>query len=823
MGQHSNHINKACSACEYILDIYFQDDITHIWTKLVDGQTNHYRFFYHPLIYVAADTAADQYAGTDNRSLEEIASIVRDHPQVIHATKVQRYLDSAADQPSDVLEISVYSPQWLDEVISDFRGRNLNLYNIDLNIRQQFFLDTQSSPMLPCHLYTREATIELDYQFPSNSVELERVSLHGDPAAIIYPIPKVRMMDIKLDLDQNGTFPGFDDPLQAIKLEMRYFDQQSDPTIEILTGSENQILLDLVQTIKRFDPDFLNIINGDKFVMNYLAHRAEANGITNQFILGRLPIPSYPRKDLNGQTYVSYGQIRRREAVWYLAGRVHIDAENSFFMFESGLAGLIDLSRMAGVPPERTSRSSIGTALTGIEFKVNASTLPPTLVPPNKATGEQFKPAEHLLISDNGGLIYPGLPGVHDRVWAIDFTSLYPMIMGLHNIGNETVLCDHDTCKDGVIVPEVNYHICQQKIGVVPRTMYLVLTKRLKLKQAKRKAKDLSIIDRFKGIDSAMKWILVSCFGYLGFKNARWGSIESHQCVTAYARRYLLQAKQTCEQFGFEVLAGITDSLFVRAKDPRDDTREHVDELVCEVSKNIGIALDIEGRFNWVVFCNIKEYTSVAALNRYYGYFDHDQFKLRGVKHRQRRACKVEMQFQEDILDVLAHAKTVDEFKALIPVANSHLVHWKEKLLNYEVDARDLIIKLKSTRGAQGYRATSTVQALTVKKYREQGREIKPGQNFFYLVRDDSLRTTDRVVIGPNVISTTHYDAQWYANLLERDFQELLEAPQQQLFGDIRYTGNPDGEMTRLDEFFDEEQHLNFPVLDSSPNLDDYF
>ena len=47
-----------------------------------------------------------------------------------------------------------------------------------------------------------------------------------------------------------------------------------------------------------------------------------------------------------------------------------------------------------------------------------------------------------------------------------------------------------------------------------------------------------------------VKWMLVTCFGYLGYKNARFGRIEAHEAVTAYGRDKLLTAKEICEAAG---------------------------------------------------------------------------------------------------------------------------------------------------------------------------------------------------------------------------------------------------------------------------------
>ena len=54
----------------------------------------------------------------------------------------------------------------------------------------------------------------------------------------------------------------------------------------------------------------------------------------------------------------------------------------------------------------------------------------------------------------------------------------------------------------------------------------------------------------YKQRQTALKWMLVTCFGYLGYKNARFGQIEAHEAVTAHGREKLLCAKETFEAGG---------------------------------------------------------------------------------------------------------------------------------------------------------------------------------------------------------------------------------------------------------------------------------
>ncbi|MDH5645131.1 MAG: hypothetical protein OEZ01_03945, partial [Candidatus Heimdallarchaeota archaeon] len=719
-----------------------------------------------------------------SRSLQQLRKQILSHPHVVSVSTVNCYLSSMSDSPIPALQVKIQSITKFPKVVKDFQQQRFNLYNIDINPRQQFFLDTHSFPMGACHIITQNR-------------DLIEIQMHDDPSSINYSIPPLVITELIPQIKQHSTFPTFDDPLTAIDLITYHYPGEKTNRIQ-LKGSESEILLRLVAVIQQIDPDIVLIERGDQFVMNYLAHRAAFHQLTAKFILGRLPIPLYSRDNQKAQTYMTYGQIMRKDQVWFLPGRIHIDGNNSFLYYEAKLDGLIDLTRMGSIPLERTSRSSIGSALTGIEYRINATTIPPTLIKPNKPLGEIFKPSDHLLIADNGGLIYPAKAGIYQRVWAIDFTSLYPMIMAKHNIGNETVLCDHDSCSSSNLVPELGYHICNKKIGIVPRTMFEVLQKRLLLKQSKKQNFSAITQRRYKGMDAATKWILVSCFGYLGFKNARWGSIESHQCVTAYARRYLHQAMQISESAGFKVIAGITDSLFIQAKQSHLDNQETIDQLVYRITRETSIPIDTEGCFSWVVFCNIRNYADVSALNRYYGYFDHNEFKLRGIRLRQRRVAQIERDFQKAILEIMSQASTVDEFVASIPTASRVLGEWQQRLRCGDVNAEDLVIKLKSHVGVGNYKSR-THQALTAQGYLADGRKIDAGENMYYLVRNDQRRDTSRITIGPKVTRTSSFDADWYCKLLENAFLELIEPVQHQQYGRIKYRG--EGMQRVLDEF----------------------
>lgn len=816
-----------CDQCEFILDIHFDQNITHIWTKTVEGKTKHYPLHYHPRIYIADPLKETIYQYND-KTLEESAMTVSMHPDVISVRIIDCYLNSKSDDVTKAVEIELYSMKVLPQVISDLKDKNFYLYNIDINKRQHFFLDTNAYPLGACHiniqkdlelnhfrfepLEKRNELYRNDYSPIPGSVELKLdrgIDMHDDVSKIDYFIPDLRILRITPQIKKKGSFPTLEDSLHALDLQYGIYrngeiEIQQELTLGQTTkkyrNHETKMLLEMVEYIQDQDIDIILLPQGDKFTLNYLAHRARDNDIQDKFVLGRIPNkPQYAKKQQKGQTWVTYGQILNKAAVSYLPGRIHLDYDNSFILYEGELPGVIDLSRMAATPIERTSRASIGTTLTGIEFVVSQNTTPKTLVPENKVGGEQFKDADVLLVADNGGVTYPAIPGVYDQVWAIDYTSLYPMIMMNHNVGSESILCEHEECRGKNMVPELNYHICDKRVSVVTRTMKLLLAKRVTMKYLKKTLKDKKRVARYKGMDSALKWILVCAFGYLGFKNGRWGSIESHQTVTAYARRYLLQARLIVEEEGFGVICGIVDSLFIRALDPIDNTQQKIDYVSNRISKEVGIPMDQEGKFNWVVFCNVRDYAEVSALNRYFGYFSHGELKLRGIESRKRSVSQLELDFQDEVLQHLSSAQTTDQFMDLIAGTYEILFQYKQRLNANQMSPFDLIKKYKTHIGVGNYKMVNSVQALTAKAYDHYGKSLQPGQNMEFVMAMDRARSIKRITIGPNVTEQTLYDAQWYGRLLEKNLEQLVGPAQLQHYKQIKYTDH--GEMLNLNDF----------------------
>jgi len=57
--------------------------------------------------------------------------------------------------------------------------------------------------------------------------------------------------------------------------------------------------------------------------------------------------------------------------------------------------------------------------------------------------------------------------------------------------------------------------------------------------------------------------MLVTCFGYTGYRNAKFGQIQVHERITETTRELLMQINEMAENMGYEVLHGIVDYLWI--------------------------------------------------------------------------------------------------------------------------------------------------------------------------------------------------------------------------------------------------------------------
>ncbi|MEE9506746.1 MAG: DNA polymerase domain-containing protein, partial [Thermoplasmata archaeon] len=560
--------------------------------------------------------------------------------------------------------------------------------------------------------------------------------------------PRLSQVEMGVRVRGRSRIKRFSDSIHSIKLGNR-----------IVRGrDEREMLLELAQRMGMVDPDVVLTRNGDSFLFPYLYRRAAENDVLEEFQLGREASLVNLRRE--GKSYFSYGRILYRPPKYTLRGRIHIDTGSSFLHMESGLYGLIDLARISNIPPQEIAKLSPGTAVSAMQ--VNQAMRDGHPVMWKKNLPEEFKTAKELLVCDKGGFIFEPKVGLHENVLEIDFTSLYPSIMVRFNISPETVLCE--CCPDSNHrVPEIGYHVCEKRTGLIPRVLSPVIRRRMVFKRlAKEKGEE-----RAKEKSDILKWLLVCSFGYTGYRNARYGKIECHESITAYGREILLKSAEIADQHGFEVLHGIVDSLWLRGEGDEQKLIEHI-------SGHIGIPVEREGVYKWIVFLPCKTF-DVGAMNRYYGMFEDGKMKIRGIEARRHDTCELVKRAQMEMLDVFAKAESVKEFKENVPEALEVLRKWVRRVRKEDVDLEDLILTLRISKSLKEYSVfNNQVAALT--QLKEEDVEVHPGEMIRFVLLDSESKIADeRLRVADLLEGGEAYDKEKYIELLCRMGETLLQ------------------------------------------------
>src|SRR6202011_2340668 len=189
---------------------------------------------------------------------------------------------------------------------------------------------------------------------------------------------------------------------------------------------------------------------------------------------------------------------------------------------------------------------------------------------------------------DRGGLVFVPKLGFTANVAELDFVSQFPSIMERFNISPESVNCP--CCPDAPRIPELGYRICEKRRGITSRVGERLIAKRSALKKLQKSSPPDAAL-RFKLQRDSMKWLLVCCFGYTGYKNARFGKIEAHEAINAVARETLLVAKEIAENDGFQLIHALVDSLYVWREGA---THEDFEQLSKDIEERTHLPLAIE-------------------------------------------------------------------------------------------------------------------------------------------------------------------------------------------------------------------------------------
>lgn len=697
-------------AIGWLLDVFAEEDGITLWVLAEDGERLHLRMDFNITLYVAGDFSllrqAWKYLREKNVRLERTAS--RD-----------LFLGER-----DVMAVTTPDPANIQKLFADLQRQfpSLDYYDADIPITLRFIAQTNTHLLGRC-----------------------RVILEGEWVQTIEPLSSPWEIDPKpIPLRILTLAPECNPAVRKPKhLQVKYNQREYSLFLE----SPRPFLISLKADLQRIDPDLILTDYGDTWLFPLLSRWEKETGI--ELNLNR----DQERKVLTrkANSYFAYGQVTYRGAQAHLFGRWHIDRKNAMSFGEYGLEGAMEQARVTGIGVQEMARKSPGAGITAMQMLTALRNN--IMVPVQKQQVEGRKTLTELIRADHGGLIYQPIIGLHGNVAQIDFSSMYPAIMVKHNISPETVGLED--------APE----------GLIPKTLCHLLEKRLMLKNI---LSDLDPrdcrVEILKARAAALKWLLVVCFGYLGYKNARFGKIESHEAVTAMSRELMLQAKEVAEDMGFTVLHMYVDCLFVQQEGfqgPSDFT-----PLMNAIEEKTGIPIALEGVFKWVAFLASKRDARVPVPNQYFGTFQDGTLKYRGIELRRRDTTLWVRKIQLKALEILARANSPHEFADRVPDVMKLVEDAKRNLRIGRVPLGELVVRQRLSRTIEAYKTPSPAAHAAI-QLQEHGRQFAPGQSLeFVFARNASGVHAWEL---NEALDSGKLDTKRYYRLLDRAIQTVID------------------------------------------------
>jgi DNA polymerase-2 len=647
--------------------------------------------------------------------------------------------DLFLDRAVEVLEVRVPQPAVFTRLFRQTADAfpNLTYYDADIPLPQRYVLTRGIFPLAYCAIEHQAGRITA-------------IQLLDSPWEPEYRLPPLKVMALRMAGELRDPSRGHRGDL-LVEIDGR---QHAFPR-----RHSRQLVLGVRRLLEQHDPDLLITAYGDSYLLPRLLELSRHYGIP--LPLNRDPHQAVAHKAAH--SYFSYGRVVFRDEQHLLYGRWHIDRQNAFLADDYGLEGSLEIARLTGLPVQTVARVSTGTGISAMQ--VNTAWRRGVLVPWQKRQPESLKTANDLLLADKGGLVYNPIVGLHEHVAELDFSAMYPSIMVRFNLSPETVGA---ACCEGTPVPEIGTPVCSHRQGLVPETLAPLLEKRFRYKALIRQLpEDDPRKEIYRRRYSAHKWLLVTCFGYLGYKNARFGRIEAHEAVTAYGREVLLRAKELVEERGFRVLHLYVDGLWIEK--PGAHLRPDYDALLEEIHQRTGLHIALEGVYRWVAFLPSRVEPRISVANRYFGAFEDGTVKVRGIEARRHDTPRFIRETQLGMLDILAEGRDAAGFRQTVPDAIRYVRRRLRTLRDGQVALKDLVVTHRLAR-QPGEVVVRTAAARVAQQLTQVGVQLSPGESlrFVYVPGPEKARAWELIEGDPP------YDLQAYTELLLRAVESLL-------------------------------------------------
>ncbi|MFA7134122.1 MAG: DNA-directed DNA polymerase, partial [archaeon] len=562
-----------------------------------------------------------------------------------------------------------------------------------------------------------------------------------------------------------------------------------------LVSDEKELIKETIKELNKKENSFVITYNGDNFDFAYLKERARKNKlefkVNNSFVksvrhgrdnavklLGVQHIDSFQiikllartgaintvKMDIETISEKVFGEFKEKvypseiNEAWEEKNEEKLerlvdynlkDSRTALRIAKEFLPLFVELSKLTSQTLYETTRSTTSQMVEDLLLKEAHLR---GMIAPNKPKEGEIQERSNNPIK--GAFVKEPTSGLHENIAVLDFASLYPSIIISHNLSPETLNCGHEECKQKNSTPDGTWFCTKQK-GLFPEILEKMLKQRLVLKREyKRKKKEEGIDDKILFAKQwALKIVLNSVYGYLGYARARWYSRECASATTALARGYIQAVSKKAEDAGFKVLYNDTDSEFLQFVG--QDGKKKIEELLEKTNSELpqGMELELDGFYKRGIFVTKKE--GGAAKKKYALIDEKGNLKIVGFEYVRRDWCIAAKETQKKVIELVLNEGKPEK---AISFVKKMLADLKEG----KVLKKDLVIMTLLQRDVKDYDSIGPHVA-AAKKAIDRGKELGVGNMLsFIITKGKGKMSISQKAELEEYVSEGDYDADYY-------------------------------------------------------------
>jgi len=637
-----------------------------------------------------------------------------------------------------------------------------------------------------------------------------------------YPAPKFRRVALDIEVDTPiptrvpdpreapyqvicATLFGSDGKKKILVLKREGIEEgveklPSDISVEYC-DSEEKLILKIFESL--WDYPFVLTFNGDDFDLRYLYQRA-----LNHFGLKKSQIPIEPRrrvcllkygihidlykfffnrsiqiyafgrkyrdmtlgdvgKALLGLTKLELvkpiSELTYTQLAKYCLRDAEITLKLTTFDDDLVMKLILALTRISRMPMEDVSRQGVSRWIRN--FLHHEHRRRNTLIPNSEdilaLKGATVTKAVIKGKKYKGAIVVEPVPGVHFNVKVMDFASLYPSIIKVHNLGYQSIRCPHKECKENK-VPETSHWICTKRKAL--ESLLIGALRDLRVRWYKPKSQDKSLASGlrswYKVIQSALKVILNASYGVFGAETFDLYCPPVAEATAAIGRQAITQTISKAQGLGIEVIYGDTDSIFLK-----NASQDQISELSNWSERKLGMQLDVDKVYRYSVFSSRKK--------NYLGVFLDGNVEVKGLTGKKRHIPIFIKKAFDQMEERLSQVKSPSEFekakREIRKIIRDRYLRLKKREWGERPD--ELAFHVVLGKPPKHYNKTTPQHVKAAQELEKRGYELKAGDlvSFVKVVKEPHVRPIQ-------LASNSEIDVEKYVGYLRSTFDQVLDA-----------------------------------------------